>query len=93
MALKADTRAAKPGLLLLFLKSCSALTFRCPRQGAKGWRTLPVLGLPPWEGISLHPAKFIELWDIPGWKGFTGITESDSWPCTELGEAHRAPCI
>lgn len=54
MALKADTGAAKRGLLLLFLKFCSTLTFRQPRLEAKGWGTLPGLGLPPREGISLQ---------------------------------------
>lgn len=61
MALKADTGEAQPALLLLFPKFCSTLTFRHPRLEAKGWRTLPGLALPPREGISLHPAKFIEL--------------------------------
>lgn len=44
MALKADTGAAEPGLLLLFLKLGSTLTFRHPRLQERGWRTLPGLG-------------------------------------------------
>lgn len=44
MALKADTGAAKPGLLLLFLKSCSALTFRCPRWGGEGLEDIASTG-------------------------------------------------
>lgn len=49
MALKADTGAAEPGLLLLFLKSWSTLVFRHPRLEEKGWGTWPGLGLPPGE--------------------------------------------